>query len=198
VANDVGALNRRLFLLFLAVHVGAFAHGAAVCASVTRAALGAAVARSAFRVRGGVRLDAAAAARLGALAATQLAFYVCGPVVVVGAAFAVLAAVLGAFTAWHVKMVGRAETTNENAKWAAVADAQAVWDAAHGAGAFVAALRSERRGGRGGGMGDAWVGATVNVYDRGVVANVADVLAPGRLLRLGQGRSPLPPVQKAK
>jgi len=42
------------------------------------------------------------------------------------------------------------------------------------------------------------VGATVNVYDRGVVANVADVLAPGRLLRRGQGRAPLPPVQKAK
>ncbi|OSX80457.1 hypothetical protein BU14_0052s0071 [Porphyra umbilicalis] len=151
VANDVGALNRRLFLLFLAVHVGAFAHGAAVCASVTRAALGAAVARSAFRVRGGVRLDAAAAARLDAVAAVQLALYVCGPVVVVGAAFAVLAAVLGAFMAWHVKMVARAETTNENAKWAAVADARAVWDAAHGAGAFVAALRAERRGGRGGG-----------------------------------------------
>lgn len=116
VANDVGALNRRHFLAFLAVHVAATAHGAGVCASLVRSSLGRVVAAAAFRVAGGAALDAAAAPHLGALSVLQLGLYVDGTVLVVGAAFAAVSAMLAVFGGWHAKMVARGETTNENAK----------------------------------------------------------------------------------
>ncbi|GAB0493533.1 hypothetical protein MMPV_004817 [Pyropia vietnamensis] len=180
VSNDVGALNRRHFLAFLAIHVVATAHGAAVCATLVRSSLGAVIAAAAFRVHGGTPLDAAVAPHLSAVSVLQLALYVDGTLLMVGAALAAIAVMLVIFCGWHLKMVFRAESTNENAKWAGINDAAAAWDAIHGRGAFVKALR------------------VINIYDRGVVANVLDVLAPGRLLRRGGGAGELPPMRKAQ
>lgn len=180
VATCVGLHNTRFFLLFLLLHATMLFHGSALCAEVVYSAVQKLIARRVvYRPTGKVvnRITPVIA-----LAAEPT-------LAVLGIIFLLSSLLLFGFFLYHVRLVMRNETTNESAKrdsvyataadyferkgksiWQAMREEAAEDDAASGNSHATAALP----------VFDAQ-GLPVNIYDRGLRANVMEVLFPHSL-----------------
>lgn len=176
LASCIGLYNFRFFVLFLAFHSWMLMHGSLVSAEVVRASVQRII-RDGYVYT--VTNERVTGLTLGVAYAAEPTLFALSLAFGIGSVF------LFAFCMLNIYMASKGMTTNESAKWDAVRRTAQEFAEDHGKSIWVA-LREEARG-------DPFAsrhlptfgerGLPLHIYDRGYIANLAEVFFPYSYVR---------------
>lgn len=176
MATCIGLFNIRLFILFLFLHSFMMAHASIVAAELIRAAVQRLITGNYYYANTGKPVTHFT---------FSIAFAAEPTLCVMTASFALASLFVGGFLLYHISLVARNITTNEQAKWETVEavaiehkrrEGSSLWDDLRAQAVadpqYAASLPAFRDD-----------GVPVNLYDRGPGANFAEVFAPYAFFR---------------